>query len=193
MNRYLKIVSLIFIFAMIVCVFAACKSEETLRADEETIGSASVDSTRASSTSKSNSGTYSNTQGITKASSTTVTTTANHSTTKSTTAENNTTAGVTSTTYPDDEDITKGVDNTDNIIPSASEISSIKAVVREKDGSSYVVEKLDKDKPSGAKYRFVYNSGEFNVDDKVVVEFTYPVEETFPYGIKNIVRVYKAG
>lgn len=71
------------------------------------------------------------------------------------------------------------------------EVYSFKAKVKEVDGKHYVVERLDSES-TGVLYQFNYTSAQFKVGDIVVVEYKYPIAETYPNSIINTVKVYKS-
>ncbi len=81
---------------------------------------------------------------------------------------------------------------------SNQEVHSFKAKVKEASGNYYVVEKLNSKQikyngeTTGALYRFDYGSAKFKVGDIVVVEYKYPIAETYPALIVNLVNVYLA-
>ena len=71
------------------------------------------------------------------------------------------------------------------------EVYSLKAKVKEVDGKHYVVERLDGE-TTGVLYQFNYTSAQFKVGDIVIVEYKYPIAETYPNSIINTVKVYKS-
>lgn len=80
----------------------------------------------------------------------------------------------------------------DTTVPSSNLTAyTMDCIINEISGNHFVVEKILDNEKSGILYQFNYNSEEFKVGDKIVVEYKYPIAESFPYGLTDV-KVYKS-
>ncbi|MBR3948884.1 MAG: hypothetical protein IKJ70_05705 [Clostridia bacterium] len=80
----------------------------------------------------------------------------------------------------------------DTTVPSSNLTAyTMDCIINEISGNHFVVEKILDNEKSGILYQFDYNSEEFKVGDEIVVEYKYPIAESFPYGLTDV-KVYKS-
>ena len=80
----------------------------------------------------------------------------------------------------------------DTTVPSSNlTVYTMDCIINEISGNHFVVEKILDNEKSGILYQFNYNSEEFKVGDEIVVEYKYPIAESFPYGLTDV-KVYKS-
>ena len=80
----------------------------------------------------------------------------------------------------------------DTTVPSSNlTVYTMDCIINEISGNHFVVEKILDNEKSGILYQFNYNSEEFKVGDEIVVEYKYPIAESFPYSLTDV-KVYKS-
>lgn len=93
----------------------------------------------------------------------------------------------------EDASKTASVDIEENISEPNSSVAVYKmnCIINEIKENHFIVEKTNNGKKSGILYQFNYSSEHFNVGDEIVVEYKYPIAESFPYGLTNVISIYK--
>ena len=74
---------------------------------------------------------------------------------------------------------------------SSVTVYTMNCIINEIDGDRFVAEKLVDGNKSGILYEFHFASEGYNEGEEIVVEYKYPIANSFPYGLTNV-NIYKA-
>lgn len=93
-----------------------------------------------------------------------------------------TTVSVTASSETTSEEITEP--------DSSVTVYTMNCIINEIDGDRFVAEKLVDGSKSGILYEFHFASEGYNEGEEIVVEYKYPIADSFPYGLTDV-NIYK--
>ncbi len=73
---------------------------------------------------------------------------------------------------------------------SSVTVYTMNCIINEIDGDRFVAEKLVDGSKSGILYEFHFASEGYNEGEEIVVEYKYPIADSFPYGLTDV-NIYK--